>query len=197
MKPGRQIGLAMEDSLRACVKDICISIAKGSLDPGPFTQEKLWERGPDGHFRPRHRTRSMVILRGLEDRESFRTCTDQARNDPIGGPQLDQLVGIYTTRVQLTLEQIVRTLVGKMYSEDGHFEFDDNRFQQEWNLTYQHLGAQTFDYVTIAPLPRFTAPFPVEISENIVIDRLTDKEVNRCVRVGILGPLTPEFELIS
>ncbi len=187
----------MEESLRACVKDICVSIAEGSLDPGPPSRVKDWERGDDGNFRPHYCMHSSVILRELEDRESFRTCADRARNDPTAGPQIDQLVGTATGGIQLTLDQIVRTLVGKMYTEDGHFEFDDNRFQQEWNLIYQYLSAETFDYVTIAPLPRFTAPFPVDISENIVIDRLTDKEVNRCVRVGILGPLTPEFELIS
>jgi len=186
----------MEESLRTCVKDICDSIAEGSLGPGLPSQVKDWEQGDDGNFRPRYRMLSSVILRGLEDRQSFQTCADQATNDPIAGPQLDQLVGTSTGGVQLTLDQIVRTLVGKMYSEGGHFEFDDNRFQQEWDAISHYLRAETFDYVTIAPLPGFAASFPVNISPNIAIDRLTDEEVTRCVRVGILGPITPEFELI-
>ncbi len=196
MKTGIPIGLTMEDSLRACVKDICDSIAEGSLDPGHLTQVKDWKRGDDGNFRPRYRMHSSMNLRELEDRESFRTCADQARNNPIAGPQLDQLVGTSVAQTRLTLDQIVRTLVGRMYSEDGRFEFDDDRFQQEWGLIYHYLSAETFDYVTIAPLPGFAAPFPVNISPNIVIDRLTDEEVTRCVRVGILGPLSPDFELI-
>ena len=190
----------MEAPLRACVKDICDSIAEGSLDPGPLSQVQVkdWERGADGNFRPRFRMHPMAVLRGLEDRESFRACADQARNDPIVGPQLDQLVGASAGgRIQLTLVHIVRTLVNKMCSEDGLFEFDDNRFQQEWESIYHYLSAETFDYVTNAPLPRFTAPFPVQISESIVIDRLTDQEVNRCALVGVLGPLMPGFELIS
>ena len=63
----------MEDSLRACVNDICDSIADGSLDAGPVSQVKDWQRGDDGNFRPRYRTHSTAILKGLEDRDSF--CT--------------------------------------------------------------------------------------------------------------------------
>ena len=143
----------MEESLRACVKDICDTIAEGSLDPGPPSQVKDWERGDDGNFRPRYRMRPSVLLRELEDRESFRTCADQARNDPIAGPQLGQLVGTSAGRIQLTLDQIVRTLVGKMYSEDGRFEFDDDRFQQEWDSIYHYLSAETFECVTIEVVP--------------------------------------------
>ena len=83
-----------------------------------------------------------------------------------------------------------------MYTEDGRFKFDENRFQQGWASINDFLSAETFDYVTIAPLPRFKPPFPVQISENIVIDRLTNEEVNRCALVGILGPLMTSFELI-
>ncbi|MCZ6863627.1 MAG: HEPN domain-containing protein [Alphaproteobacteria bacterium] len=179
------------------MKDICISIAESSLDPGPPSQVKDWKRGDDGNFRPRYLMHSSVYLEELDDRESFQTCADQARNDPIVGPQLDQLVGTSVSRMRLTLDQIVRTLVGSMYSEDGRFEFDDDRFQREWGLIYHYLSAETFDYVTIAPLPHFAAQFPVDISPNIVIDRLTGEEVTRCVQVGILGPITPSFELIQ
>ena len=186
----------MEDSLRACVKDICDSIAEGSLDPGPALQVKNWERGDDGNFRPRYRMHSSVVLRELEDRESFRTCADQARKESINGPQLDELVGTTAGWMRLTLDQIVRTLVGKMYSKKERFEFDDDGFQQEWDLISHFLNAETFDHVTIAPLPGFTATFPAKISEYIEIDQLTDEEVTRCVRVGILGPITPDFELI-
>ncbi len=53
----------MKDSLRACVKDICDSIAEGSLDPGRPLQVKDWERGDDGNFRPRYCMHSSVLLR--------------------------------------------------------------------------------------------------------------------------------------
>ena len=97
---------------------------------------------------------------------------------------------------RLTLDQIVRSLVATMLSEDGRFEFDDHRFQQEWDVISHYLTAETFDHVTISPLPRFVAPFPVRISENISIDRLTDQEVNRCFTVRILEPMSQDFELI-
>ena len=80
-----------------------------------------------------------------------------------------------------------------MFSEDGRCEFQDDGFQLEWDLIAQFLGTESFDYVTIAPLPRFVAPFPVTISENILIDRLTDEEVNRCVRAGILRSVHDEW----
>ncbi len=133
----------------------------------------------------------------IEDRETFRTCADRAGNDPIAGPQLNQLVGTSAGRMRLTLDKIVRTVVGKMSSDEGRFEFDDDRFQQEWNLIYHDLSAETIDLVTIAPLPGFTAPFPVRISENTVIDRLTNEEVDRCASVGVLRPPMPNFELIT
>jgi hypothetical protein len=188
--------LAMKEYLRACVRDICESIADGTLEPGSPLQVKAWERGDDGNFRPRYRMYSSVMLRDLRERESFRTCADQAKNDPIVGPQLDQLVGTSVGRMRLTLDQIVRTLVGKMYTENGGFRFDDDRFHQEWDLIDRFLRAETFDHVTVAPLPKLVAQFPVKISDNILIDRLTDDEVTRCARVEILGPLMPDVELI-
>ena len=160
------------------MKDICDSIAEGSFNPGPSSQVKVWERGEDGNFRPRYFTHSSMLE--IKDRETYRTCADRAGNDPTAGPQLNQLVGTSAGRMRITLDNIVRTVVGKMYSDDGRFEFDDDRFQQEWDLIYHDLSAETIDLVTIAPLPGFTAPFPVRISENAVIDRLTDEEVDRC-----------------
>ena len=74
---------------------------------------------------------------------------------------------------------------------------DSLRFQQHWNLIAHDLTATTFTHVTIAPLPNFVAPFPVNVSPNIVIDQLADDEVNHCVRVGILRPQMPDFELIE
>ncbi len=109
----------------------------------------------------------MVLLRDLEDRASFRLCAEHAKNDPIVGPQLDQLVGTSFGLHRITLDQIVRSLVATMLSEDGRFEFDDHRFQQEWDVIAHYVTAETFDHVTISPLPRFVAPFPVRISENI------------------------------
>ena len=134
------------------------------------------------------------IQRNLGQRD--KPCADQARKESINGPQLDELVGTTAGWMRLTLDQIVRTIVGKMYSKKERFEFDDDGFQQEWDLISHFLNAETFDHVTIAPLPGFTATLPAKISEYIEIDQLTDEEVTRCVRVGILGPITPDFELI-
>ncbi len=178
------------------MKDICSSIEDGSLDPGPPGEEKVWERGDDGHFRPRSYLLSPALLSGLEDRESFQNCVDHANCDPVVGPQLNQLVGTSRTQAQLNLEQIVRSLVGGMFSEDGRFEFQEDRFRKKCDLIAGYVLATTFDYVTVAPLPGFDAPFPVKISDNIMIDRLTDEEVGRCVQVGILRPLSPNFEVI-
>ena len=179
------------------MREICASIAGGSLDPGPISREKVWERGEDGHFRPRYRTQSSVLLRDLEDLQSFRACTDQAKTDPIIGPQLNQLLGTNIGKHQLTLEKIMRSLVGQMCLEDGSFEFHEDKFQKKWELVSRDLTETTFSHVTIAPLPLLAAPFPLRISPGIVIDRLTSEEITTCVRVGILRPQTPDFELIE
>ena len=122
--------MTLEDALRACVKDICNAIVDGSLDPGPSTQETLWERASDGHFRARNYTCPLLILAGLESRPSFKACADKAESDPIIGPQIDELVGTRDGQQRVSIDQVVKFLVRRMWTEDERFEYGDEQFSK-------------------------------------------------------------------
>lgn len=184
-------------ALQACVEDICRSIANRSPDLGPFMEDTVWERGTDGNFRPSSRLHPVVRLDGLEVRPSFQACAARALSDPIVEPQLNQLVGTTAAQAQITLTQIVTLLVRVMSSEDGRFEFQQDLFDEYINSLDHDLTTTTINFVTVGPLPYISTSFPVDISDNIVIDRLTDNEVSLLAKSGILRSRMLSFELIE
>lgn len=177
---------SFEEAVRVCVEDVCRLIGDGPKNPGPPMQLKEWECGPDGHFRPRYTNHSMLLFGELDKLPSFRACANCAKADPVIGPQIDQLVGTSLSKFRLSLDQIVRSLVGPMVSEEGQAKFDERLFLEHWEYISGDLTATEFLHSTIAPLPNIVAPFPVNVTPNIVIDKLTSEEVNRCAQVGIL-----------
>lgn len=189
----------LEDALRECVREICDRIAN---DPqGAVTEwpgERVWKRGPDGNFRPQPRKRFFLREHPeLNEFESFRRCADLAKTDPIVAPQIDKLVGTALSRMRVDMGSIVRSLLYAMISKDGHFQFEEGLFQEHWEIIGRELTATTFPGVTIAPLPHLVAPFPLTLSQDLSIDRLTEEEFNYCAQVGILRPQSENFPLID
>jgi Apea-like HEPN len=74
-----------------------------------------------------------------------------------------------------------------MIDEEGRLTFTSQKFYSKWQELADFLGADRIAYKTIAPLPYLVVPiFPLRLNEELVLDRLSEDEVNRCYHVGVL-----------
>ncbi len=161
-----------------------------------------WERGPDGHFRERKRLRPVlwkVLADGwLSKQPDYQTCIDAIAADAVIGPHINCLVGTSQSAFLLTVDQVLHPLIYAMFDDEGHLAFSEERFQQSWHEMTEFFGATTVTVKTVAPLPNLAIPsFPLQLNDEIVLDRLTDEEVNRCYVGGIVLPMSPQFPVLD
>ena len=121
-----------------------------------------------------------------------------AQADPIAGPQIDALVGAEGLgSFRLDGERIVGSLAAPMVRDDGQIEFDEGLFSAKWEEIARDLYATDLTRVTVAPLPRLVAPYPINLADGVELDRLTDEEVASCADTRILGTFVPGFEYVQ
>lgn len=167
-----------------------------------FETTTRWERGPDGHFRERKRLRPVLwkVLAGgwLSQQPNYQTCIDAITADVVIGPHFNCLVGTSQSTFRLTVDQILNSLIYAMFDDEGRLAFSNERFQDGWNEMMGFFGATTVRVVTVAPLPSLAIPsFPLQLNDEIALDRLTDEEVNRCYLGGIILPMSPQFPVVD
>jgi hypothetical protein len=106
-------------------------------------------------------------------------------------------VGTGIQSQRLETGNILLSAIYAMLTEEGELEFIDERFNRKWKELAQFFGTKQFPLKTIAPLPGLLVPqFPLRLSDQLVLDRLTDNEVTKCCDVGVLRPQSPRFPLI-
>ena len=171
----------------------------GSTDQTPMWEaDSGWERGTDGHFRKyakRPRRWLLISNEWLRSVSEYDTCVEQLRCDPVVGPQLDRMVGTNLSASSLEADGILLSLIHGML--EGNLAYTDERFEREWRELADFLGADRIAVKMVAPLPHLVLPaFPLRLSDELVLDRLTDDEVTRCCQVSVLRPDSPRFPLI-
>lgn len=193
----KTVSSGLEKALHSCVKEICDAVESGSLDGATFSSWKEWRCGADGQFRPHYSSRLAFLSTDFESLPSFEKCVELAKKDEVIGPQLDAFVGgIFGARVRLDMQQIMRSLLGPMISDEGRIKYSEDRFQEQWREINRFLSQDDIPYVTLAPLPNLVADFPVRITDKISIDRFSEKEVSRCILVQLLRPIFSTFEVV-
>lgn len=197
-QPSAETERVLKDFVRAAVSFLADALKNES----PETEEdSVWERGVDGHFRQRT-TRSRSLWPTLSDEwlrslPDYDTCVTRLRSDVIVGPHLDHLVGTRTGASRFEVGNLLQSLIYAMLDHEGVLAFSDESLDRKWQ---EMVGAFCSDQIpikTIAPLPHLVVPFPLRLSSELVLDRLTDTEVTRCCQVGVLRPMRARFPLID
>jgi hypothetical protein len=198
-----QISAETERALRDFVRDAVSRLCEALNDqPSEWEVYSRWERVTDGHFREyTKRTRKLwpilndEWLRSLPD---YDTCVEHLKSDAVVGPHLDRLVGTNTIALRLEADNILQSAIYAMLNDEGAFAFTDERFDREWRELVEFFGAERIVFKIVAPLPHLVVPdFPLRLSNELVLDRLTEDEVTRCCQVGVLRPQSQRFPLID
>lgn len=172
-------------------------VLKGQIPE--WEADSRWECGPDGHFREHTKqTRKLWPLLNdewLHSLPDYDTCIEYLKSDVVIGPHLNRLVGTNTTATRLEADNILWSVI---LNDEGVFAFTNERFDRKWRELAEFFCAERIAFKMVAPLPRLMVPnFPLRLSNDLVIDRLTDDEVTRCCQVGILRPAWQRFPLIE
>ena len=188
----------LHDFVRDAVSNLSEAL-KGSVPE--FEDDIRWERGADGHFRERKkRIRSlwpMLDDEWLRSRPDYQTCVESLKSDVLVGPHLDCLVGTSMGAVGLGANHILRSLMGAVLDDVGHLAFTDERFHSKWQELVGFFGADRIACKTVAPIQNLVVPtFPLRLNNELDIDSLTDDEVTRCYRAGVIRPISLQFPLI-
>lgn len=194
----KKIGPDLEEEIRACVQNICTEVGDTVVAKQLMGPVKVWELTDEGRFKPREETKLALLLNDLDVFPCVKDCVKSATSDPVLGPQLGNLVGVdQGWRSRLDFNYILRELLAAMLNGEGSLNFDADRYEETWGSIKSYICATEFDQVTIAPLPNFGGPFPIEISDSIQIDQLTNEEVTRCASTRILEHWVPGIEEID
>jgi hypothetical protein len=197
------ISTQTERVLHDFVNDAVSHLSEVLKDLAPvFEDDTRWERGDDGHFRERKmRTRTlwpMLNEEWLRSLPGYQKCVECLKSDMIIEPHLDRLVGTSMSTLRLEADTILMSLMYAMLDSDGRLAFTDERFHSEWQGWVSLFGADQIPFKTVVPLPHLVIPeFPLQLNNELVLDRLTDDEVTRCYQVGVIRPQLSRFPLIS
>lgn len=196
----------LDTLLRSHVRDASRLLAELAAGvPLPTFEREAWERGDDEHFRrrPLLTPDATIILFKHEEKfkalPSYKNCVDSLYADPDIGPQLGKLVGgEHLMQIRIDVDNLIRSLIFAMVDESGNIKFDNEQFNAEWQRITELFLAEMVPYITIAPLPGFSATkLPIEIGAGLVIDSLTDEEMNRCLTTRIIQPFPTQFPLVG
>lgn len=171
----------------------------------PSVEDEDWERDERGHF---HRTtvakrlHSLVIHHywpQMQELPSYQAARDSILADPVLAPQMGQVLGAAGVGGRrLEVEDVLLSLVGAMFRDDGTVAFEEDKYEACWREIERVLYTEKVIQVSVAPLPGFTASIlPIELDEGLTIDRLTDEEIKRCIRAGLLAPFAPGIPIID
>jgi hypothetical protein len=133
-------------------------------------------------------------LRSLPE---YQTCIECLESDVFIGPHLDRVVGTSVSASRLETNNILKSLMYAMLDDEGHLAFTDERFHSKWRELVSFFGADQIAFKMVAPLPYLVVPaFPLQLNNELVLDRLTDDEVTRCYQTGVIQPISLRFPLI-
>jgi hypothetical protein len=202
--PSVRIGAETERALRDFVRTAVSCLSEALKDQAPeWEVDSQWKCGTDGHFRehPKRTRRLWPILRRdewLRSLPGYDTCVEHLQSDEVIGPHLDRLVGTAIGGSRLQADNIPLSAIYAMLNDEGAIEFTDERFARKWRELVEFFGTDRFAFKIVAPLPHLVVPeFPLRLNNELVLDRLTEDEVTRCCRVGVLRPEWQRFPLID
>lgn len=161
-----------------------------------------WTRSADGHFR-KSIERAIPLSLSADDAwihsvEGYDSSVAALEADPVVSRHLNRLVGCQQGALCLDANRVLRGMFYESIGREDTIAFDQDRFKREWLAFSEFLLAERIGFKTIAPIPGLQLPgFPFQLNDELVIDRLTDDEVTRCVSVNSLRPTFEGFPVIE
>src|SRR5439155_17879679 len=162
--------------------------------PQDFSEHIVWRRDDDSRFRP-HRRRYPEALRSILDSAErgettiagFADAIQVLKDDHRVAPQMDRLFGTATRATHVDAGGVLRSVIFALVADDGTVSYSDDAFNTRWDEISRALLASDLTRNTVAPIPGLASDsFPIVLDENLVLDELTDDEVDNCVSVGLL-----------
>lgn len=163
-----------------------------------------WERGADGHFRERatRRTAFWRVLNALSSSSAlapaYQAAVHALKGDLLIGRHVDRLIGSEHSASRIEADSVLWSIVYDMVDEKGALAFTDERFDQTWKELVSSFETDTLVVKTVAPIPYLSvATFPLQLNDELALDRLTEDEVTRCCEANLLRPITPTARVVS
>jgi hypothetical protein len=176
---------ATESAVRSHVSET-VGFLRGKLAPA------------DSPLRVPGSTRYDLITMVDQQRElgTYVPCTAQLRNDKVIAQHLDHLVGTSFATRRLEADDLLKELIFSMLDADGQLEYSEATFRDRWQDIVMFLESQTLRSIAIFPIHGLTlsAP-PIRICEGIELDYLSQAEIERCNRVGVLHSVFPHHPI--
>jgi hypothetical protein len=124
---------------------------------------------------------------------TYAPCIAQLRADEVVSLHLDRLVGTSVAARRLEADDLLKALIFAMLDASGELEYSEATFRDRWQGIVTFLESQTLRSIAIFPIRGLTlSAAPIRISDGIELDYLSQAEIERCNRFGVLHSIFPE-----
>ena len=182
---------SMRDYVGAAMSLLASECPEGASRILPGNNE--WKRGSDGLFHRCDREDAdwMDCIRSCESRihalSEYGRLVDVIRSIPEINGQLETLVGTISEARRIEIPHITDHLIWRLAQLTG-LGFDEPWFDQLFEQFRTDLARTSFDYYSISPLLGLTVEVaPLLLEPGVVLDRMTDDEIVRCLSNGFLA----------
>lgn len=135
----------------------------------------------------------------LMNLHSYKNLTLELAKESSITEQFDKLIGTQSSRSLFTEENIGQGMISRLLSKQEGFKFNNELFERIYASLEDFLYSTTISCGVLAPIANFsTESTPIQLEDNINIERLKDHEVVTCLKNGIFPAgsgfaRTPEF----
>ena len=122
---------------------------------------------------------------------SFAAAVETLRADERIAPKFGEaMIGTLFFSQALSPEQVLDTVLHDALLDEADIRLDPERIEAAYERTERFLYSDETSFSVVAPLEGLSlAQTPLELGAGITVDRLTDDELNRCVRANLLQPM--------
>jgi hypothetical protein len=152
-----------------------------------------WKRDSDRRFRLYDRSWPYWVhcilsnSDALHNLDEYQRLVAVLRGTPDIAAQMDQLVGTAVGGSALKAHHITDRLIWSLAESTGGLHFDEQVFDEQFRQLITDLRRSEFSVIILVPLLGATAEsLPIALESNVEIDRMTDEEIVRCLRLGML-----------
>ena len=164
------------------------------------TSNEAWRRGTDRVARKEIAVeRSIGSLHEAEASGQYADALRAVRDDQEFGPLDGGMIGdLYGGQMRFDAEYVVRQIVHGLRLHEGASRLNVEAAIARSPTQREIINREAVSAVALAPLPGVRSSlFPFQIDEGVVIDELSDEEINACAKTGTLRPLFPSMTMFG
>lgn len=161
-----------------------------------------WIRLDDGNFaRSGRMVRSWRdfdrIVSGLRETPAYQELLAAINSDPVVASHIDRMVGavLHGAR-RIQLHDLTDRLIARYLERLDVLMHDEQRFRPVYRRIEDYLHSDSLTFRVLAPINGLQSiAVPVELEEDIVVDRFDDEEIGLCLESGFVPPLFPGMDI--